>query len=129
MRAASGDHRGGAMDIGGLQTLGLRRERRAMICRLPRTLAQHWAMPLRIVTTLAMVACLAACASLPPGADHPKGHSTALTQPQTTPLGKQLAAQAKRHPGLSGFRLLQHGPDGLMLRTQLVAAAERTIDI
>ena len=99
-----------------------------MEMRSPRTLAQR-ATPLRTLATLTMVAFLAACTSLPPGAEHPKQHSTALSQPESTRLGKELAAQANRHPGLSGFHLLQHGPAGLMLRTQLIAAAERTIDI
>jgi putative cardiolipin synthase len=81
-------------------------------------------------TLLALVlAALAGCATLPPGADFPKEPSTALAEPATTKLGQRVAAQAARRPGLSGFRLLQHGMDGLLLRTQLVHAAERTIDV
>jgi putative cardiolipin synthase len=73
---------------------------------------------------------LAGCATLPPpGSDYPKKSSTAFAQPTTTTLGKQFAAQATRHGGQSGFRVLPRGVDGLVLRTQLVRAAERAIDI
>ena len=75
------------------------------------------------------VAALASCTTLPPGADFPKESSTAFAQPGATTLGKQFAAQAARHGEASGFRVLPRGVDGLVLRTQLVRAAERAIDI
>src|SRR5262249_45872759 len=70
-----------------------------------------------------------ACATVPRGADVPKTPSTAFSQPETTKLGKAVAAQSKQHPGESGFRLLPHGDDGLLLRTELIRAAERSIDV
>src|SRR5437762_2779444 len=76
-----------------------------------------------------LVVSVAACSTLPPGADYPKTPSTAFTQPLTTRLGQQLAKQADRHPGQSGFRILPHGVDGLLLRTQLIRAAQRSLDI
>jgi putative cardiolipin synthase len=69
------------------------------------------------------------CASLPPGADFPKAASKALMSPEQTQLGRQLAASASKHPGLSGFRLLAVGLDSFQLRMDLVRAAERTLDL
>ncbi|HEY3180830.1 MAG TPA: phospholipase D family protein [Casimicrobiaceae bacterium] len=76
-----------------------------------------------------LVIVLAACTTLPPGSDYPKTPSTAFAQPSTTRLGKQLAKESVRHSGQSGFRILPYGVEGLLLRTQLVRAAERTLDI
>ena len=72
---------------------------------------------------------LAGCATLPPGADHPRTPSTSLAPPLPTPLGTQAEAQARSHPGLSGGRLLARGVDGLVLRTQMVRAAQRSLDV
>jgi putative cardiolipin synthase len=69
------------------------------------------------------------CATLPPGADFPKTASTAFDQPAATKLGKQLARQVAAHRGESGVRLFPRGEDGLLLRTQIVRAAERSLDI
>jgi putative cardiolipin synthase len=78
---------------------------------------------------VALVIAMAACATLPPGSDYPKTPSTAFEQPSTTRLGKQLAKESVRHTGQSGFRILPYGVEGLLLRAQLVRAAERSIDI
>jgi len=79
---------------------------------------------------LAFVAALfAGCASIPPGADAPREASTALAQPETTALGKAFAQRLKEHPGLGGFRLLPAGTDGFILRAEMAAAAQRTIDV
>jgi putative cardiolipin synthase len=72
---------------------------------------------------------VAGCASLPPGADYPKTISTAFDQPRATRLGREVAAQADLHPGLSGFHLFARGLNGLLLRTQLVRASEKSLDI
>ena len=82
---------------------------------------------LRVVVTLAIA--MAACTTLPPGSDYPKTPSTAFQEPSTTRLGRQLAKESVRHPGQSGFRILPYGVEGLLVRTQLVRAAERSIDI
>ena len=76
-----------------------------------------------------LVVSVAACSTLPPGADYPKTPSTAFAEPSTTRLGKQLAKESARHPNQSGFRILPQGTEGLLLRTQLVRFAERSIDI
>lgn len=83
-----------------------------------------------IAVTLTAIALFAAgCATLPPGMDAPKEASTALERPETTALGKRFEAQAKKHPGLSGFRLLVDGTQSFMLRQQIAARAERTLDV
>jgi cardiolipin synthase C len=79
-----------------------------------------------IVLVLALVA--AGCATLP-GANYPKEASTAFDQPEATPLGHAIDAVAVTHPGLSGFRLLADGADGLRARLNLAAAAQRTLDL
>jgi len=73
-------------------------------------------------------ALVAACATLP-GADYPKQPSAALVQPENTRLGRQLSAEVRKHPGVSGFRLLVQGTDSLRTRLDLVSAAERTLDL
>ena len=79
-----------------------------------------------ILTILLLVT---GCASLPPGSDYPKTVSTAFAHPETTALGQQVAVQTAAHPGLSGFRLFPRGIDGLLLRTQLIRSAQRSLDI
>jgi putative cardiolipin synthase len=73
---------------------------------------------------------LAGCASLPPGSDFPKTVSIALERPDAaTRMGGQLAAAKAEHPGTSGFKLLPVGIDSFLLRMQMAAAAERTLDV
>jgi hypothetical protein len=86
-------------------------------------------MSARIFVVLLSLAALAGCASLPPGADHPRTASTSFAPPLPTPLGSEAAAQAGAHPGLSGVRLFARGVDGLVMRTQMVRAAQRTLDV
>jgi putative cardiolipin synthase len=75
-----------------------------------------------------LLALLAGCATVP-GSYYPKQESTALANPETTRLGKQVIAQARAHPALSGFRLVPQGVDGFLLRAELANAAERTLDL
>jgi putative cardiolipin synthase len=79
------------------------------------------------LTAIALI--LAGCATLPPGMDAPKDASTALAHPESTALGKRFEAQARGHPGLSGFRLLIDGANSFMLRQEIAAKAERTLDV
>ncbi len=76
-----------------------------------------------------LLSLLAGCATLPPGSDYPRPVSTALTRPEQTRLGHQLAAAKAEHPGTSGFKLLPVGTDSFLLRMELAAAAERTLDV
>jgi len=81
-----------------------------------------------IAIGVAILIGLAGCASLPPGLDAPKPETTALEHPEAFTLGRQVQAQANRHPGLTGFRLLVDGADSFALRMSLARRAQRTID-
>ena len=72
---------------------------------------------------------LGACAGLPPGADFPKPPSVAFAHPEETPLGKQFGAAAQQHPGASAFRIISAGPDGFRMRSEMIDAAQRTLDL
>ena len=75
------------------------------------------------------MAFLAGCASLPPGSDFPKTRSVALTRPEQTRMGQQLAAVKAEHAGLSGFKLLPVGIDSFLLRMEMAEAAAQTLDV
>jgi len=81
-------------------------------------------------TTLAvlLLLLLGGCATVP-GSYYPKQASTALAHPETTRLGKQVEVQTRAHAGVAGFRLISKGVDGFLLRAELAAAAERTLDL
>lgn len=72
---------------------------------------------------------LGACAGLPPGADFPKQPSVAFAHPEETAIGKQFAAAAEQHPGTSAFRIISAGPDGFRMRSEMIDAAQRTLDL
>ncbi|MDQ6618472.1 MAG: phospholipase D family protein [Pseudomonadota bacterium] len=84
---------------------------------------------LRALCIAFATAIIAGCASIPPGTDYPRERSTALAQPETTALGRAFAGPIQQHPRLAGFRLLPTGTDGFILRAEMAAAAERTIDV
>jgi putative cardiolipin synthase len=71
----------------------------------------------------------AGCATVPPGADAPKPVSHAFAAPEETALGRQFAAAERKHPGLSGFRLLPVGIDSFLLRMEMARAAQRSLDV
>lgn len=72
---------------------------------------------------------LGACARLPPGVHFPKLPSAALAYPSDTRLGRHFEAGAREHGGTSGYRLLSTGADGLVVRAQMIDAAEHTLDL
>jgi len=82
-----------------------------------------------VLVGLALLSLLAGCASLPPGSDFPKATSNALTRPEQTRMGQQLAAAKAEHPGNSGFKLLPVGIDSFLLRMEMAQAAGRTLDV
>ena len=84
---------------------------------------------MRAVAAWAIALVVAACATLPPTLDAPKSASTALANPETTTLGKRLEARSREHPGQSGFRLLVDGTNSFVLRQEIAAKAERTLDV
>ena len=79
-----------------------------------------------VIALLALV--MAACATVPPGADFPREPSRALQDPGQTKLGKLAAQRSAQRGGQSGFRLLPGGIDSFSLRAEMADAAERTID-
>lgn len=83
----------------------------------------------RATAMLVAAALLAGCASLPPGMDGPKDPSIAIARPDTTPLGRQVEARARAHPGLSGFLLVTDGAASFALRQDIAARATRTLDV
>jgi putative cardiolipin synthase len=83
----------------------------------------------RFVFAAVLVSLASGCASLPPGVDFPKSRSSALERPEETGLGRSIEGAARQHAGLSGFRLLPSGVDGILARIQMADAAERTLDV
>ena len=107
--------------------------------RVPGTLAAHASIHARsparsihrrlALLGIGLLSLLAGCASLPPGSDFPKTTSIALTRPEETRLGHQLAAAKADHAGTSGFKLLPVGIDSFLLRMEMAEAAGRTLDV
>jgi cardiolipin synthase C len=73
-----------------------------------------------------LVLVLSGCASLPRHVD--KSRSEALTNPQTTTLGRLIAAE-EINKNLSGIHLLTSGEEALADLIALADHAERTLDI
>lgn len=84
---------------------------------------------LHLTVALFVLALLTGCAGLPPGVDYPKTVTTALAHPEDTRFGKQFAQAVREHDGNSGFRIIQAGADGFLIRMQMINAAERTLDL
>lgn len=84
---------------------------------------------IRLMIFSCLLAILAGCASLPPGANYPRAKSTALLDPGTTRMGSLFDREAKAHRGDSGFRIIPAGMDGFLMRMQMIDAAEKTLDL
>jgi cardiolipin synthase C len=78
---------------------------------------------------LIALSVLPGCASDPPGSHYPRSASVALATPADTAMGAQFDASADAHGGMSGYRILSLGVDGLLARVQIIDAAERTLDL
>jgi putative cardiolipin synthase len=68
----------------------------------------------------------AACATV--DFDHPKPHSTAITDTTHTQLARVVASREASHPGQSGFLMLYDGIDALAARLLIADRAEKTLD-
>jgi putative cardiolipin synthase len=79
-----------------------------------------------IIPALAMALLLGACATV--NWDYPRIPSTAFVHPETTNVGALFQEAADKHPGLSGFSLLQHGENGFLARIAMADLAEKTLD-
>jgi cardiolipin synthase C len=69
------------------------------------------------------------CASLPPGSSYPRVQSLALSEPELTRLGRQFADDSRANGGKSGFRIINVGVDGFLMRLEMINTAERTLDL
>src|SRR5271170_5230374 len=67
----------------------------------------------RRLALVVAAAIVTACATVP-GSDYPKEASTALAQPERTPLGREVAALTRTREGTSGFRLLAQGVESFL---------------
>jgi cardiolipin synthase C len=85
--------------------------------------------PLLRWVAAATAALLAAGCATMPGASFPKQQSKALDPAVETHLRQAFEPAARAAGGNSGFRLLSLGLDGLLARTELIDAAERTLDL
>ncbi|MEP6656002.1 MAG: phospholipase D family protein, partial [Betaproteobacteria bacterium] len=83
----------------------------------------------KVLIAWVAAALIAGCATVPPGADYPRENTVAFAQPEQTVLGKAFANRIREHADLSGFRLLPAGTDGFVLRAELAAQAQRTLDV
>ncbi len=72
---------------------------------------------------------LAGCASLSPGAGYPREPSQTLPNPERTALGRQFDASSRANAGKSAFRIINVGVDGLLMRLEMIDAAEHTLDL
>ncbi len=61
--------------------------------------------------------------------NYPKTSSAALPDPENTRLGARFDAAARLQGGHSGYRILSVGVDGFLVRSQLIDAAQRTLDL
>jgi len=60
--------------------------------------------------------------------DYPRVSSTAFEHPETTSVGALFQEAADRHPGLSGFSLLQYGENAFLARLAMIDVAEKSVD-
>jgi putative cardiolipin synthase len=74
------------------------------------------------------VLVLHGCASLP-GRDYPRPDAEASRLPADETLVAPFAEALKAHSTQSGFRILQTGVDGLLLRLELIERAQRSLDL
>ncbi len=70
---------------------------------------------------------LSACTSVPENRGQVPSHT--ITDSADTRLGRMVAGRAARHPGQSGFILLDNGLDAFVARAALAEVAERSIDL
>jgi cardiolipin synthase C len=93
--------------------------------------AFQFTAPLRWLRLLGVLAAvvqgMSACATLPPPPP-PREATHAITEPQSTTLGKRVSA-AQPQAGLTGMRLMISGSDALATLMTLADQAERTLDL
>ena len=80
-----------------------------------------------IFPALAMALLLGAC-SAAVNWDYPRMPSNAFAHPETTTVGALFREASEKHPGLSGFSLVQHGENAFLARLAMADLAEKTLD-
>ena len=80
-----------------------------------------------IFPALAMAFFLNACAAAV-NWDYPRLPSKAFAHPETTSVGALFQEAADKHPGLSGFSLVEHGENAFLARLAMADLAEKTLD-
>jgi putative cardiolipin synthase len=81
---------------------------------------------LRSLPAVALLALLPGCATV--GSNVPPEPSFAIQRPETTRLGMAFAQNQERHPGQSGFVILDYGLEALLARVETAGSADMTID-
>ena len=80
-----------------------------------------------LIPALGLVFLLSGCGTTV-NWDYPRTRSTAFAQPQTTTVGALFQEAADRHPGQSGFALVQQGSRAFTARLAMADLAEKTLD-
>ena len=60
--------------------------------------------------------------------DYERTPSKAFAHPETTSVGALFQETADKHPGLSGFSLVEHGENAFLARLAMADLAEKTLD-
>ena len=79
-----------------------------------------------IFLALAMGLLLSACSAV--NWDYPRTPSKAFAHPETTTVGALFGEAADKHPGLSGFSLVEYGENGFLARLAMIDLAEKALD-
>jgi cardiolipin synthase C len=98
-------------------------------CNLPARGGAQNSTSIPVALLIGCLALLGGCVSLTPGSAFPRPVSVALEHPEQTRLGAQFDTAALAHGGDSAFRIISVGVDGFLIRAQMIAAAEKTLDL
>jgi len=79
-----------------------------------------------IYAAIAILLLLGACATI--NWDYPRTPSVAFEHPETTTVGALFGKAADKHPGLSGFSLVEFGENAFLARLAMIDLAEKTLD-
>jgi putative cardiolipin synthase len=83
----------------------------------------------RLLAAASCLVLVAACATLPPGRDYPRAPLPVPEHDANPALVTPFAAAVRAHPDAAGFRLYSVGVDGLLLRLELIRAAQGSLDL
>ena len=80
----------------------------------------------RIFPPLVLAVLLEACATV--NWDYARTPSLAFEHPESTTVGAFFKEEADKHPGLSGFSLVEYGKNAFLARLAIIDLAEKTLD-